>query len=565
MMSVRLLRGFLEATPSSDHSSTLITDFEMQRLKIREQHLKAASNPDAGQTHAQDWAVSALYGLLLYCGCQQRPAKELFSYARNVAYLVGDLQSYQMVGTLIASLPFSARDLPISSPTKTRQMPGGPILAFLPSQDNVSAKANQYGVPPGIFVRALLHRALLFADRIVIGSNVLINSAVFVDEILFGGRGKLNSFYLDFLQPVIVSDNPEEAQPILAMHRASNAKADYMSEKIAEDHMAQLDRYYLATRADNRFLFHSNIALENNYTRWLRRSVTSERLMTRNHLLDHWKTLNVHTRNPSTRFLEVDGKLAIEMVDTVLEVVKLFTTNLKGSLTRSKLYSLAGLFVAIAKDEEAIRKQLRDDIDKVSLDMLISGRQRLLEKPWLSGPICHELFDVPYRCNPIFLQLISGELSTSIMFLEPYEVSSMIFMVNLAREDVKLQVYNDAVTAGTSGKVSAVLLAQATEEDITTCRNALNPIRQRILKHTMLDAEEKSILAEKLGAFKREAADADESTITVLATLDVDLRHHLLRFLEHCTFILRKGEPLDRMYEQPELTLPGILKLERIQ
>jgi hypothetical protein len=328
--------------------------------------------------------------------------------------------------------------------------------------------------------------------------------------------------------------------------------------------MAQLDSYYLATRAENRFLFHSKIILENNYIRWLRRAVTSERLMTRNHLLDHWKTFDVHTRSLSARFLEVDEELATGIVDTVLEVVELFTGNLESSLTRSKLYSLAGLFVTTANDEEAVREQMRHDMDEISLNILISGRQKLLERPWLSGPICHELFDVPYRCNPIFQQLISGESSTSILFLEPHEIPSMIFMANLAHEDVKLQIYDGAVTAGASGQASAILLAQATEEDITTCRNGLFPIRQKISEHTMLDAEDKNLLAEKLGAFKREAADAEDSTVTVLATLDENVRHHLLGFLEHCTFILRKGEPLDRMYEQPELTLPGVLKLERI-
>lgn len=566
MMATRALRDFLEATTSSsDHStSRMIADFEKQRLNIREQHLEAASNTDAGRMHAQDWVLSALYGVLLYCGGQQQPAKELLSYARNAAYLVGDLQSHEIVGALLASLPVSARSSLASTPTRMQYMPDGQILAFLPSLDNVSAKANQYGVPPGIFVRALMHRALLFADRVAVGSNVLTNSAVFLHEIMFGGRDELNSFYLDFLQPVIVSDNPNEAQPILAMHRASNSRVDYMSEKMAEDHMAQLDSYYLATRAENRFLFNSGFDLENNYIRWMRRAATLGRQMTRNHLLDHWKSLDLHTQSPSARFLAVDDDLATRMVDTVLEVIDLFTGNLKGALTRSKLYSVAGLFSTIAKDEEAIRKQMRDDIDAASLDALISGRQRLLGRPWLSGPICHELFDVPYRYNPIFQRLISGESPTSIILLEPHEVPSIVFMANLAREDVQLQIHDDIVTTEASGQASAILLAQASEEDITTCRRGLLPIRQRISEHTMLDDENKSLLAKKLSAFKREVADAEDSTITVLADLDENVRDLLRGFLNHCTFILRKGEPLDRMYEQPELTLPGVLKLERV-
>lgn len=564
-MTTRLLRGFLEATLSSERFSTLTSDFEEQRLEIRQQHVKAASSTEAAKTHAQDWVLSALYGVLLYCGCQQQPARELLSYARNAAYLVGDLQSHQMIGELIAGLPFSARSSATSSPIKTQHAPDDGMLAFLPSLDNVSAKANQYGVPPGIFVRALMHRALLFADRIAVGSNVLVNSAVFNNEILFGGREELNTFYLDFLQPVIVSDNPNEEQPILAMHRASNSRADYMSERMAEDHMAQLDRYYLATRADNRFLFNTKFDLENNYIRWMQRAATSGRLMTRNHLLEHWRNLEAQTRASSAESLEVDEELATGIVDTVLDVVDLFTRNLNGPLTRSKLYSAAGLFVTIADDEQAIRQQLRDDIDEASLNGLIAGRQRLLERPWLSGPICHELFDVPYRCNPIIQQLISGESSTSIVFLEPYEVPSMVFMANLARQDVELQIYDGAVTAHASGQASAILLAQASEEDITTCRKRLVPIRQRISEHTILDGENMRMLAEELGAFKREAADAEDSTVTALATLDESVRQSLLGFLDHCTFILRKGEPLDRMYEQPELTLPGVLKLERVE
>ncbi|KAM0715007.1 hypothetical protein Q7P37_009472 [Cladosporium fusiforme] len=569
MMTTRLLRGFLEAALGGDDSSTLISDFEVQRLEIQQQHLQAASGSDTAQTHAQDWVLSALYGVLLYCGEQQRAAKELLSYARNAAYLVGDLQSHQMIGGLIASLPFSAQDSPASSstpsPTKMQHTIDGPVLAFLPSLDNVSAKANQNGVPPGIFVRALMHRAMLFADRIAVNSNVFTNSAVFINEILFGGREELNEFYLDFIQPVIVSDNPSETSPILEMHRASNSRLDYISENMSEAHMAQLDSYYLADRADSRFLFNRMTDLADNYIRWVRRAATSERLMTRNHLMEHWKSLDIYTHSPSARFLEVDEELATDMIDTVLKVVDLFTEHLNGPLTRSKLYSVAGLFVTIADDNEAIRKQMTDDTDKASIETLISGRQKLLERPWLSGPICHELFDVPYRYNPMFQQLISGESSTSIVFLEPHEVSSMVFMANLARQDVQLEIYDGAVTAESCGQASAILLAQASEDDITVCRRGLAPIRQRISEDTILDAETMQILVEQLGAFKREAADAEDSEIAMLATLDETARRNLLGFLEHCTFVLRKGEPLDRMYEQPEMTLPGVLKLAEVR
>lgn len=562
-MTTRLLRGFLETPQSSDRPSSLTTLFETQRLEIREQHFEAASNSNTALTHAQDWVLSALYGVLLYCAGQDQAAKEILSYARNAAYLVGDLQSHQMVSELISGLPFAARHSPASSPTKAQYKPDSSILAFLPSLDNVSAKANQYGIPPGLFARAMLHRAMLFADRIAVSSNVLTNSAVFVNEILFGGREELSSFYLEFLQPVIVSDNPNEAQPIRAMHRASNSRLDYMSEKMAASHMAQMDNFYLATRADNRFLFNKMSDLESNYRRWMRRAATTERVETRDHLLTQWRSRDIHYGSASV-VIEADDALAAGMVDTILEVVNLFTKNLKGPLTRSKLYSVAGLFVKVADDEEAIRKQLRDDIDQASLDTLISGRQTMLERPWLSGPICHELFDVPYRYNPMFQQLISGESSTSIVFLEPHEVPSMQFMAKLARQDVELNMYDGAVTAGVSGQASAILLAQASEEDITICRKGLVPLRQRILEHTTLDAESMEILVEQLGAFKREAADAEDTAITMLAALDEDARRVLLEFLEHCTFILRKGEPLDRMYEQPELTLPGVLKLVRV-
>lgn len=163
--------------------------------------------------------VSALYGVLLYCGNQREAAGEALSFAQNAAFLVGDMESYEQVRRLLGILQIDSRPR-ISDPnpaSETSASEGKPaVVAFIPSLDGASGAANEYGVPRAMYTRALLHRAMLFADKIAIFPNILTNSNVFVNEILFGGRDELDRFYADFISPVIVHDNPKiEREPLL--------------------------------------------------------------------------------------------------------------------------------------------------------------------------------------------------------------------------------------------------------------------------------------------------------------------------------------------------------------
>ena len=219
----------------------------------------AGSHATDHRPHAQSWVVSALYGVLLLCGCQNEAAADALSFAQNVAYLVGDLQSHQLIQELVTRLEAERRPDPITRAhsierqySRTTQS----ITAFIPSLDNVLAKANQYGAPPALFLRALLHRAILFADKIAIGPNVIVNSSVFVNDVLFGSTDTINTFYLNYLYPIVwlKPDGPEpDRQNVIAsMYRSVNERNGYISERLMQTHMEMLDEYFQSVSTGDR-------------------------------------------------------------------------------------------------------------------------------------------------------------------------------------------------------------------------------------------------------------------------------------------------------------------------
>lgn len=562
--TVELLQQFLTSELTADQLEPLRTLLDRRNATMKERHLAEADDLSTHQPHAQAWVISALYGMILYCGNQLRAAGEALSFAQSAAYLVGDLQTYDLIQELLSTLQLATRAIgatqtPTIEPSASEER--RPVIAFIPSLDNVNAKANLYGVPPVLFTRALLHRAMLFADKIAISPNVLTNSNVFVNDILFAGRGEMDRFYLDFLQPIIVHERDlQQERAMLAMYQASNARSDYISESLSESHMVELDDYFLDAGIENRFIYFSQHVAASNYLRWMRRAVSELRLTTATHLMDLWRHFRTFTFAAPSDVVRLDEELASDMVDCILSVVDDFTRSLNGPLTRSKLYNLAGLFVTVVDDQEA---QVREDLDPAIRERLVSGRARLLERPWISGPLCHELFDVPYRWNPVVHLTTTTSATKSIVFLEEHEKASMRFMANLASDQGDVQIGEDTVSVGEISQISALLLGQASKHDIERYRAALAPIRDKLAMNAPLDAGTRALLVTALGMFKRASVDVEGAPITELAVLPEQTKTVLLEFLKHCVMLVRKGDALDRMYEEPQFTVPGVLRLER--
>ncbi|KAF2766269.1 hypothetical protein EJ03DRAFT_354095 [Teratosphaeria nubilosa] len=533
------------------------------RLELKRWHLHAAQDLSTHQPHAQAWVISALYGLTLFHGQQRQAAGEALAFAQNAAFLVGDLQSHQALKSLLSTLTITNRT-PAPLPSTPTSSPSTAIHAFIPALDNVNSKANLYGVPPALFLRALLHRAMLFADKIIVSSNVIVNSNVFVSEILFGGRDVAEAFYLHAIRPIVVHEDPDMRRPIMGMYQRVNARAGYISERIPEVLVARLDEWFedaaaaaAAVEGEDPFIRYREAAAARNYTLWMRRAVGEMRAMTREHLLSYWRHLRTRNHHVPADLARLDEAVAEEMIETVLSAVDAFTRHLSGEhLTRSQLYNLAGLFATIQENPVAIDQQLRPSTAPAVLAALAHHRASMLGRPWIAGPLCHELFDVPYQWNPIVHLATTDPALRGIVFLEEHERASAAFMARLAGGGFR--VSGQAMQSVTS----ALLLGNASEADVVESRSRLAGLRRHLRARGALDPGVDGGWERELRRFERASVDVGDVTVRGVAVVAPEVEERIVEFLRLCVFLVRKGEPLDRMYAEPQLMLPGLMRLE---
>jgi hypothetical protein len=400
---------------------------------------------------------------------------------------------------------------------------------------------------------------MLSCDKIAVGSNVIINSSVFVNDILFGGKDQSDQFFLSFIHPIVVHENPNIERPIRSMYEASNARSDYMSERTAAHLMDELDGYFLMPGNQDRFIRYPQDLAAGNYVTWMRRAVSELRSSTRDHLLGCWRHLRSRTTVP-TEVMSADEAMARDMTDTILDVVDLFTLHLKGPLTRSKLYHLAGLFITVLDDQNAINDQLHEDTVHTVIDELVSCRAKMLSRPWISGPLCRELFDSLYNWNPIVYMTTTSPSAKSIVFLEEHEKASARFVASLVGGGFR--ALEDTVSVGVESKASALLLGNASEQDMVEYRAALAPFRGKLATDDNIDDGMKALLSKELAGFQKSAVDVEDQPISAFEMSTEDIRLLLLEFLGQCVFLVRKSEALDRMYEEPQLALPGLMRLQ---
>ncbi|OAL26688.1 hypothetical protein AYO22_04041 [Fonsecaea multimorphosa] len=262
--AAELLHSILADELDENQRALVCPQVNQQCSIIKVLHQSFNSNLDNQQSHAQSWVISSLYGLLLFCGKQQRAAGEALAFAQNFAYLVGDLQSSKLIEQLIHALKIKSRSKSGEQPTGQKREDSA-LTAFIPSLDNVNAKANLYGVPPSLFFRALLHRAMLFADRIAIPPQLLTNSKEFVGEVLFGGTDEAKTFYLSFLCPIVPeTGDQDEARSLLSGYRRNTA-GDFISEGFMESYVKKLEEYFHSTDNESRFIFYSRAGIADRY------------------------------------------------------------------------------------------------------------------------------------------------------------------------------------------------------------------------------------------------------------------------------------------------------------
>ena len=267
--------------------------------------------------------------------------------------------------------------------------------------------------------------------------------------------------------------------------------------------------------------------------------------------------------NPAQKIREDRATVARDCARQLVEIVRQFLQCLPKMVFRSTLYRFADLFDE-ASDPEPYIKAL-PGVTPETASALMSSREKIIGEPWVYGPFCKELFDIPYKTNLVF-DLASRSESGTFVFLEQEALSSWEFVAALSNDDAQPVCFNtcgnfddDVVNA----KCSSLLLSQAADSVIVENRKRLAPIREKLASGTDLSEQDKMLVRSVMGKFTQSALQIETSKAEKLATLTDEQRTCAKTLLNQCTFLVRSGQPLDRMYQESKLSVPGVVSLGR--
>jgi hypothetical protein len=126
-----------------------------------------------------------------------------------------------------------------------------------------------------------------------------------------------------------------------------------------------------------------------------------------------------------------------------------------------------------------------------------------------------------------------------------------------------VRIATSAISDG--DKCSSLLLSQASEKELLQSRNELSPIRQKLARGLELSEEDKNHVREIMKSFMESSLEVTSHEIGDLVTMEPHQRDSAKELLKYCIFLMRKGLPLERMYQEAFLTVPGLLRLESAQ
>jgi hypothetical protein len=550
----------LEGKPKESDHTELCLKLNTALVELNKQHLHL-QNAAGDRPHAQTWVVSALCGLILICGNQLQVAVKAFEASAATAWLVGDFQIYQLLKETITEVQAASHTSKVQDTDDTNVSKTSSFVALIPAMDNINAKMNRFGIPPASYIRALLHRSILFADGMAIPPNILANSTVFLDEVLFqGDLNVCNETYLQHLFPMMPMKLRNAPQKLQTYRNSRHAS--YIKEPIDEEHLRILDRYFDMPVHADRFIFYDEDEIKHAYGRYIRAQLeTSHAPTTVQHLTQLWNHIDAGGWwNVSQQHLD-RSSLAANTAQDLIKTLAQLSNHLPKDLYRSTLYRFADLFDQ-ASDRDAFLLMLDPNIPAEVKENIISGHERIIDKPWLYGPLCHEIFDLPYQSNLAFDLALKSNRRTFV-FLEDDEVPSWQFM-SLIRSDSHslVKVATSAVADG-DHKCSCLLLGQASAASLTETRRQLAPIRSKLASSLQINAEDKASIRTAMSGFTHSSLNMVEGEITDVLVFESRLKELVRRLHTQCVFLVRRGPALARMYEEAYFTVPGLLALQR--
>lgn len=523
-------------------------DFHSDTMHSREEPL-----------HAQSWVLGSLCGLAMLIGNHPQAAKQAFERSSSLALLVGDDQTEKLVGDFI-KIALSQSDLSLSFQELNVEAKNEKVFSvFSPAIDNVSSKTTEDGIPPRVYAQALLHRSLMFADGLAINASVIANSTVFVNEVLFQGAevNKIDDVYLQHIilsLPDVLKNKPKKLTEYL-----STRDLKFIHEHVNPAHITFLDNYFDEPEHQHQILYYNQDNLMQSYATHLRCQVDADhRSATVQHLVNQWTSTSEGDFTQHDRHDDVVAA-AEDLTKSLSLLLELMEET--GSLpTRSALYRFADLFDETSDDPRKVVKDLIPDIKDSDYHTLVEAYHRIVGRPWLYGPLCHELIDVPYQAN-ILLSLLTSRHENSYVFLEDSQPDSWMFTTGIRNSMTKSTLRMTPPASGVEQHLSAVLLSQVSKEDLLETRKQLTTVRAKASEGGVLSKEDLNVahkLIEACSSGPRKFPDVD---ITSLVELNEDVKIAARQLLKHCTFIVRKGGALDPMYGEGAITVPGLFTL----
>ena len=94
-------------------------------------------------------------------------------------------------------------------------------------------------------------------------------------------------------------------------------------------------------------------------------------------------------------------------------------------------------------------------------------------------------------------------------------------------------------------------------------RKRLAPVREKIASGSTLSEQDKILVGSVMEKFTQSSLQIENSKAEKLAILTDEQRACAKTLLNQCTFLVRYGQPLDRMYQESKLSVPGVVSLQR--
>ncbi|KAI9199849.1 uncharacterized protein BJ171DRAFT_601543 [Polychytrium aggregatum] len=395
-----------------------------------------------------------IYGVVLESVGESNLAMIVFEDAQNVAYLCGNVHGMKLSEEILQSRKDKLKSAAIHSeaadlahPSKTGAEHGELLpstagladetLLFLPAFDNVAALSS--GVPMRLLLRAHLHRALITGDRVAIAGNFLLNSRVFVLEVLVNDSGEeLNHEYLHYIRPMLprsqsvkidgankLIDIQGSSTPLLTYRRDCQVNnPGYLSEIIPEWAIERIDEYYQA---------HPELIFWYDFKDISGTYASRMQDLINNGVTEARATLERHGVHPEDRPLSPDpgsGRLSphadtpvesshghgtasrsgrdveIETAAVQYDIFASMKTFVglclsQGYLTRSQIYDFGNLFIDPLSNEGFKTKYaaLLAKCSDSERENLLRVRTKFIERRWVYADTMKRIADAPYVLN----------------------------------------------------------------------------------------------------------------------------------------------------------------------